>query len=223
MIKADQQQIKEDQGLIKADLELIKTGQSRLESKLDVLLEKLKQITDTKYWRNCAEAMSTSKNSGTYDILIPSYSDKSFKAVCDADTHDGNWTIILRRMDGSVNFYRKWVDYKAGFGSFSVEFFLGLDKIHAITNDQAQELLVLLEDNEGEVRYEAYDEFAIGNELDLYKLHTLGKATGTAGDSLSIHRGKSFSSQDRDNDISSSENCAVTFTGGWWYSNCHHR
>lgn len=28
----------------------------------------------------------------------------------------GMWKIILRRMDGSVNFYIKWAQYKAGLG-----------------------------------------------------------------------------------------------------------
>ena len=45
--------------------------------------------------------------------------------------------------------------------------------------------------------------------------------TGTAGDSLSGHRGAPFSTKDSDNDSSSSEHCAVSYKGAWWYTGCH--
>jgi len=46
--------------------------------------------------------------------------------------------------------------------------------------------------------------------------------TGTAGDSLSYHRGAPFSTKDSDNDLWASGNCAVICKGAWWHKSCHH-
>ncbi|KAM8718100.1 hypothetical protein ACLKA7_004758 [Drosophila subpalustris] len=89
-----------------------------------------------------------------------------------------------------------------------------------MTAERRQELLVVLKDFEGAQRFETYDEFAIGNEDQQYELHTLGKASGRAGDSLSYHRGEKFSTFDNDNDNWLRGNCAVRGTGGWWYNAC---
>ncbi|KAL9985579.1 hypothetical protein ACROYT_G008001 [Oculina patagonica] len=44
---------------------------------------------------------------------------------------------------------------------------------------------------------------------------------GTAGDSLSRHRGAPFSTKDQDNDTHTSVNCAVARKGAWWYEACN--
>jgi len=175
------------------------------------------------YGRNCAEATANSKSSGIYEILIPSYSEHPFSVACDADTRGGGWTIILSRQDGSEHFYRNWKVYKKGFGDLDGEFFLGLDKIHALTSDYSQELLVLLEDFKGLEAFETYDRFGISDEDEKYALNTLGQANGTAGDSLSHHKNMKFSTFDRDNDLYITKNCAEAYTGAWWYKACHQR
>ncbi|XP_034472954.1 ficolin-1-like [Drosophila innubila] len=107
-----------------------------------------------------------------------------------------------------------------GFGNLDGEFFLGLDKIHALTADYSQELLVILEDFKGIEAFETYDRFGISDEDEQYALNTLGKASGSAGDSLEYQYTMKFSTFDRKNDISSL-NCAKVYTGGWWYNSCH--
>jgi len=175
------------------------------------------------YPRNCAEATATSKKSGIYEIVIPSYSEYPFRVFCDAETRGGGWTVFLSRMDGSENFYRDWYTYQYGFGNLNGEFFLGLDKLHALTADYSQELLVLLEDSHGVTAYESYDRFGIADQHEGYALDTLGRASGTAGDSLSYQKHMKFSTFDRDNDRWERGSCAQRDTGAWWYNSCRNR
>ncbi|KAH8272365.1 hypothetical protein KR026_012405, partial [Drosophila bipectinata] len=114
--------------------------------------------------------------------------------------HGGGWTIFLRRTDGSEDFFRDWNDYKNGFGRLEGEYFLGLDKLHAMTSAEPQEMLVLLEDNEGDRRYQVYDNFKIGSQDEGFALESLGNSSGSAGDALATHLGQKFTTKDRDND-----------------------
>ena len=127
--------------------------------------------------------------------------------------------MFQRRRNGSVDFYRGWDDYKAGFGQLTAEFWLGNDKIHRLTASRLSSLRVKLEDwNEGKA-YAKYGKFSIGDEQAQYRLE-MGSYSGTAGDSLTYHNNMPFSTKDRDNDRWSS-NCAVVWTGAWWYNSCH--
>ena len=56
--------------------------------------------------------------------------------------------------------------------------------------------------------------------LTIYRCACLLYIAGTAGDSLSYHKGMEFSTNDRDND-GLTGHCAQNNKGGWWYKNCH--
>ena len=120
-------------------------------------------------------------------------------------------------MDGSENFNRGWADYVGGFGQLRGEHWLGLEKIHCLsTRSPRSELRVDLADFEGNYKYAQYSFFSVRNSRENYTLNIAGY-TGTAGDSLGNHNGIQFTTKDKDNDQRSSENCAVSFKGGWWY------
>ncbi|XP_059217749.1 ficolin-1-like, partial [Stomoxys calcitrans] len=179
--------------------------------------------------RNCAEITACTKRSGYYNVtvLVEGYP-KSYLVECDAHTEGGGWTVIQRRQDGSVDFYRTWDNYKNGFGNIEGEFFIGLDRLYALTNfNGPQELLILMEGinqtagNAVVFAYAKYSSFAIGNESEKYALKQTGNYSGTAGDSLRYHVGCKFTTKDQDNDSDSDGNCAVLRSGAWWYKNCY--
>ncbi|KAL9967662.1 hypothetical protein ACROYT_G025942 [Oculina patagonica] len=142
-----------------------------------------------------------------------------FTVYCDMRTDGGGWTVFQRRQDGSVDFYRGWNDYKAGFGQLTAEFWLGNDKIHRLTASRPSSLRVEMEDWNGVKVYAKYGKFNIGNEQAQYRLE-VGSYSGTAGDSLAYHNNMKFTTKDRDNDRDNG-NCAVAWTGAWWYNACH--
>ncbi|XP_030611002.1 microfibril-associated glycoprotein 4-like [Archocentrus centrarchus] len=160
----------------------------------------------------------SSQPSGVYTIYPPERS--AVKVFCDMDSEGGGWTVFQRRMDGSVNFYRPWDQYKMGFGNPAGEYWLGLDIIQSLTMKQKCELLVDMEDFEGKKVFARYSSIKVDAECEGYKLTVSGFKDGGAGDSLSGHNGQKFSTFDKDQD-SWDNNCAKSFLGAFWYNACH--
>ena len=170
----------------------------------------------TRVFRDCRDALNNSyTQSGVYTIQPDSL--PPFDVYCDMDTDGGGWTVFQRRQDGSEDFYRNWVNYTNGFGNLSNEFWLGLEFIHRLTDESDSELRVHLEDWSGATAYAKYSAFQVRDASTNYTLEVSGY-TGNASDSLAYHNMRPFSTYDRD----SSDNCAETFKGAWWYSGCHH-
>ncbi|XP_037810837.1 ficolin-2-like [Lucilia sericata] len=138
------------------------------------------------------------------------------------DAKDSAWIVIQRRMDGSVDFFRTWNEYKEGFGNKSGEFFIGLETLHQLTDSGTPyELLITMETFKGIKRHANYSHFIVGGEPEYYKLKNLGRYHGDAGDSLNYHLHQWFSTKDRKNDQNPYEDCAKSYEGGWWYNECH--
>ncbi|KAL9985609.1 hypothetical protein ACROYT_G008031 [Oculina patagonica] len=215
ILKANKTSVKEPNKKIETLLQEIKKQLTHVEDDINILKENKTSVKG----KNCAELYKFGlRISGVYTI-DPDGSG-AFDVFCDQTTAGGGWTVFQKRLDGSIKFYRGWVDYKRGFGNLNGEFWLGLDKIHRLTKTTKKRLRVDLEDTAGKTAYAEYDMFAVTSEKTKYKL-SLGSYSGTAGDSLSVHRGYPFTTKDQDND-SWSKNCAVQFKGAWWYYACHH-
>ena len=137
------------------------------------------------------------------------------------DIDGGGWVVFQRRMDGTVHFYRNWADYVKGFGDLNGEFWLGLNKIHRLSKRPSTTLRVDLEDFVEGTRYAKYTTFRVLDSSRKYQLN-IGGYSGDAGDAITPQNAMNFSTKDQDNDVHQTANCAVSYKGAWWYSDCHN-
>uniref|UniRef100_A0A452SNH8 Tenascin n=1 Tax=Ursus americanus TaxID=9643 RepID=A0A452SNH8_URSAM len=169
--------------------------------------------------RDCSQAMlNGDTTSGLYTIYLNGDKAQALEVFCDMTSDGGGWIVFLRRKNGREDFYRNWKAYAAGFGDRREEFWLGLDNLHKITAQGQYELRVDLRDH-GKTAYAVYDKFSVGDAKTRYRLKVEGYS-GTAGDSMAYHNGRSFSTFDKDTD-SAITNCALSYKGAFWYKNCH--
>ena len=177
------------------------------------------------YYRDCKDAFEQGQTcSGLYIIKPENTHDRlsvvahpPFQVYCDMETDGGGWAVFQRRMNGTVNFYRNWIDYERGFGDVRGEFWLCLGKLHRLTAGTT-ELRVDLADFERNMRFAKYSTFSIGDSVSKFGL-TVSGYSGTAGNSLYHNNNQQFSTKDQDND-SWSGHCAQSRTGAWWYNAC---
>ncbi|XP_069604651.1 tenascin isoform X3 [Ranitomeya imitator] len=169
--------------------------------------------------KDCSQAILNGETeSGMYTIYVNGDQSQPMEVYCDMNVDGGGWIVFLRRTDGSEDFYKNWRTYSTGFGDPKNEFFLGLENLHKITSQGQYELRVDLRDL-GETAFAVYDKFEVGDSRSRYRLKVDGYS-GTAGDSMTYHNGRPFSTYDKDND-SAITNCALSYKGAFWYKNCH--
>ncbi|XP_054846313.1 fibrinogen gamma chain [Eublepharis macularius] len=190
--------------------------------------------------RDCQDiANKGARQSGLY-FIKPQKTKEQFLVYCEIDSSGNGWTIIQRRLDGSEDFRKNWIQYKEGFGHLSpndqTEFWLGNEKIHLITTQSTvpYALRIELEDWSGQTSYADYAHFKLGTEADKYRLMYSVFVGGDAGDAFdgfdfgddpsdkffTSHNGMQFSTYDSDNDKFDG-NCADQDGSGWWMNKCH--
>ncbi|XP_066294310.1 tenascin-X-like isoform X3 [Branchiostoma lanceolatum] len=167
---------------------------------------------------DCGQVVANGESESGPFTVYPTDGSEPIEVWCDMETDGGGWIVFQRRQDGSVDFWRRWREYRAGFGENTGEFWLGNDNIHRLSNQGEYQLRIDLGDGADAV-YGEWDNFKLGSESDLYKL-IIGEYSGTSGDSLTYHNNRPFSTRDKDNDVALSH-CAFAYHGAWWYKNCH--
>ncbi|XP_061176962.1 fibrinogen C domain-containing protein 1-B-like [Saccostrea echinata] len=178
-------------------------------------------VLKEKIYKDCSDIVKRDQSKKGQDGVYVIYPDTRREVFCDMTTGGGGWTVIQKRQDGEMDFYRTWIEYKDGFGTVTKNYWIGNDVIHALARDKNQELRIDLQRHNGEQAYAVYSTFYIGDENNKYML-TVSGYNGTAGDSLTYHNGMRFSTKDQDNDIKSDGSCSILRHGAWWYKNCLH-
>lgn len=177
------------------------------------------------YPRDCSEIQNVcgheSLVSGEYEIQ-PEHFPSPFIVYCDFETEGEAWTVIQRRLDGSINFQRTWNDYKNGFGFLKTEFWLGNEKLSYLTAQSDYELRIDLRNQHDQPYYAQYSTFRVGDESMKYRLILGADYSGDAANSLQHQNLQFFSTFDADHDKTSDETCADEnrHGGGWWFGAC---
>ena len=120
----------------------------------------------------------------------------------------------------SMFFYRNWTEYQQGFGSLTSLYWVGLDRLHNVSQGICK-VRIDLQATNGSCYYAQYSNFSVGNSSTKYVLK-IGGYSGNLFDSMASHNGMKFTTYDADHDTNTYFNCASTllFGGGFWWNNC---
>jgi len=131
--------------------------------------------------------------------------------------------LIQQNPDPSDVFNRSWAEFKAGFNDSRGNYWLGNDLLSQLTLTGRYKLRFDLQSrsNPSNWYFAEYSTFIVHPESDNYRLQ-VSRYSGNAGqDSFSHQYGMKFTTFDRDNDQSSTGNCAARHGGGWWHKGCY--
>jgi len=131
--------------------------------------------------------------------------------------------LIQQNVDGSNFFNRSWAEFKVGFNDSGGNFWLGNDLVSQLTaNNRRYKLRFDLQSRSNTSNWYSaeYSTFRVLSEADNYQLKVAGYSGNAGYDAMAYHNDRMFTTYDRDNDQSSSRNCAVFRCSGFWYSDC---
>lgn len=170
-------------------------------------------VTDSSYFfyqrpeypRDCQEVLQGCSNpetdSGVYLIKPDGYTE-AFEVFCNNSVDTGGWTVVQRRIDGSLDFNRDWNEYKEGFGFLSSEFWLGNEKLSLMLNQKKYELRFDIVTSEGSSCHFIYEDFRISDGFSNYVIVSTGEYSGNTDSCIVTCSGNT------------GEGCGCTMEGG---------
>ena len=137
---------------------------------------------------------------------------------------DDSMLILRNDRAGSISgfFNRSWTQYQQGFGSPTSLYWIGLDRLHQLTQGNCQVHFDLQNRVDGTWYYAQYSNFSVGDSSTNYKLAIGGYSGDTGNDAMKYSNGRQFTTNDADHDGWSDNNCASRYGGGYWYNYCSH-
>lgn len=63
-------------------------------------------------FRDCYQVRQAGHTTSGMYLLKTDNSEQLMQAWCEHSLDNGGWTVLQRRRDGSVNFFRNWESYK---------------------------------------------------------------------------------------------------------------
>ena len=145
---------------------------------------------------------------------MPSTSNVSLQVYCNLT--DGGWTYIQHRFDGRLLFNKTMQEYIDGFGDLKSEFWLGLDKIHALTLHPRKVKLEVLT-IAGDWKSASYSTFSVGGPT-AYTLRISRSMSGGDLHSLTLSdgNGRPFTRGCPRSTVTNT----LKYQYGWWFRHC---
>ncbi|KAM8888926.1 angiopoietin-related protein 3 [Synchiropus picturatus] len=188
-----------------------KDGDATSTDMFEYVSENSTGLENTDLPKDCSEMF----DSGIH-VIKPKQSEP-FNVYCEMGP-DGGSTVIQRRMGGSTDFDRTWSKYEKGFGDLEKDFWLGLKKIHSLTQEGAHILRIDLVDWKEEKHWAEYS-FSLEGPSEQYTLN-LANFSGNLPDAMTNSSGLSFATNDKSNRNQINASCSRAYTGGWWFNSC---
>nr|XP_043065717.1 fibrinogen-like protein 1 [Drosophila bipectinata] len=195
---------------------------SELKNLFSEELEKLQKITKAgqeviiEKENNDSKVNSVTKIKATNTTTSPSNSEapirgfEPFEVRCYSDEEIGaGWMEVYWIDSDSENFNYTYEEYINGFGNVEAEIFMGLEKLHILTNWKPHEVRI----NE----LVQCKTFVVGNKSEGYMVKKIDGCTGGTS-YFNLIQGTKFSTYDRDEDGNPNHNWAKELGYGWWFS-----
>ncbi|XP_070137777.1 angiopoietin-related protein 4-like isoform X2 [Drosophila bipectinata] len=147
------------------------------------------------------------------EIQIPGF--EPFEVGCYSDLMIGSgWMEVYFKSSGSTEFNSTYEEYINGFGDPKGLWFIGLEKLHILTNWKPHKVYIY--DFYGRYSIRCAN-FVVGDKGEGYMLKKLEGCTGDISH-FNLTQGTKFSAYDRDEDGNLDKNWAKELGFGWWFS-----